>query len=177
MVGPERSVSMPVGVVVERREIDNRWQRWSHRPVAVIPGAPATAEWRELERGQGFQRWHAATLSLELHRKDTEAYRVNLSGQRPVVYVVMRPDLSAAADGPPLSPFRVTASAYEAQDHMDGDDLVEGVTMPAGVVAWVQAFIDRHHVEQPFIKRRRDGQDPEAFGGRRGAAGDRRGRA
>jgi hypothetical protein len=68
----ERSISMPLGVVVERRELDNRWQRFAWKPVAVIPGAAPVTEWRELMRGEGFVRWHAATLPLELHRKETE---------------------------------------------------------------------------------------------------------
>ena len=38
---------------------------------------------------------------------------------------------------------------------MEGDDLVEAVPMPDGLIAWVQAFIDRHHVDQPFVKRKR----------------------
>src|SRR5690606_30672543 len=36
----ERRISMPLGVVVERREIDNRWQPFAWKAVAVIPGAP-----------------------------------------------------------------------------------------------------------------------------------------
>ena len=86
----ERSIRMPLGVVVERRELDNRWQRWAWKAVAVIPGAPPVEEWRELVRGERFVRWHAATLLLELHRAETEAYRVNLSGRSPAVYVVLR---------------------------------------------------------------------------------------
>src|SRR5690606_37958427 len=74
----ERRISMPLGVVVERREIDNRWQPFAWKAVAVIPGAPPVEAWRELERGERFVRWHAATLPLELHRAETEAYCVNL---------------------------------------------------------------------------------------------------
>ena len=107
----ERRISMPLGVVVERREIDNRWQRFAWRPVAVIPGAPPVAEWRELVRGERFVRWHAATLPLELHRTDTEGYRVNLSGRVPAVSVVLRKvQPSARTAGNELAPFAVTAS-------------------------------------------------------------------
>ena len=48
----ERMVSMPLGVVIERREIDNPWQDHEWRPVAVIPGAAPTTEWKELARGE-----------------------------------------------------------------------------------------------------------------------------
>ena len=47
---------------------------------------------------------------------------------------------------------------------MEGDDLVEAVPMPDGLIAWVQAFIDRHHVDQPFVKRKRKRAKAEAPG-------------
>jgi hypothetical protein len=167
MAMAERGQVMRLGVVVERRELHNRWQRWSWRPVAVIPGAAEITAWHELARAEGVVRWHAATLPLLLHRKETEGYRVNLSSVQPAVYAVLRPvpperpRANGAAHEHEVEPFRVTASAYEAQDHMDGDDIIEAVPMPAGVIAWVQAFIDRHHVDQPFIKRKRKRHDPD----------------
>jgi hypothetical protein len=161
----ERRISMPLGVVVERREIDNRWQRFAWRPVAVIPGAPPVAEWRELVRGERFVRWHAATLPLELHRTDTEGYRVNLSGRVPAVYVVLRKvQPSARTAGNELAPFAVTASPYDAEGYMEGDDVVEAVAMPEGLIAWVRAFVQRHHVDQPFVKRKRKRARPEEGG-------------
>src|SRR5688572_11435120 len=112
----ERRSSMALGVVVERREIDNRWQRWSWKAVAVIPGAPPVDAWRELVRGDRFVRWHAATLPLELHRAETEAYRVNLSGRSPAIYVVLRNvESSERTAGNDVAPFTVTASPYDAE--------------------------------------------------------------
>jgi hypothetical protein len=166
----ERSIRMPLGVVVERRELDNRWQRWTWRPVAVIPGAPPVEAWRELMRGDRFVRWHAATLPLELHRAETEAYRVNLAGRSPAIYVVLRriQPSERTADNE-MCPFAVTASPYDAEGYMEGDDLVEAVAMPDGLIAWVQAFIERHHVDQPFVKRKRKGAKA-ADGGAEGQA-------
>ena len=60
----------------------------------------------------------------------------------------------------PYRLFLVTASPWEAHAHQEfGDDLVEAVPMPEPVVAWVQDFVDRHHVDRPFYKRRRKGAD------------------
>jgi hypothetical protein len=152
----ERRISMPLGVVVERRDLDNRWQRWAWKPVTVIPGAPPVETWRELMRGDRFVRWHAATLPLELHRSETEAYRVNLSGRAPAIYVVLREvEASDTTAGNDVAPFAVTASPYDAEGYMEGADVVEAVPMPDGLIAWVKAFVDRHHVEQPFVKRKR----------------------
>ena len=51
----------------------------------------------------------------------------------------------------------VTASPFDAQDYADnGEDIVEPVPMPDTLVAWLSAFVGQHHVDQEFVKRRRD---------------------
>lgn len=162
----ERSISMPLGVVIERRHIDNPWQKFAWRSVAVIPGAPRVEAWHEVRRGDGWVHYHAATLPLTLHRKETEAYLVNLATKPPRLYVVLRED-EGADEASAYRPLLVTASPSEAQDYLDaGDDIVDGIPMDEGMIAWVQAFSDRHPVEEVFHKRRRKRYDPErsAFG-------------
>lgn len=157
----ERTATMDLGVVIERRAIDHPWARWRWRPVAVIPGARPVESWQELERDDHAVRWHAATLPLLLHRKETQAYLENLHGEAPSIYVVLREDPGAPNDRR-HRPFLVTASPFEAQDYLDpGEDMVERVPMPAAVIGWVQAFVDRHHVEEPFKKRKRQRHDPD----------------
>ena len=163
----ERMVSLPVGVVVERREIDNPWQKWRWRPVAVLTGDAPAEIGTELASGPGFTRFFAGTLSLELHRKETEAYRRNLSNAPPSIYVALRAD-SACVGALDYRPVTVTASPYLAEDLLDGDDIVEALPMPEGLIAWAQAFIDRHHVDEPFVKRKRKGGS--ATGGSRSGA-------
>ena len=49
--------SIDLGIVIERREIDNPWQDYSWTPVAVFPGAPpldAAGEWKKLREGEGW---------------------------------------------------------------------------------------------------------------------------
>ena len=170
----ERMDSMPVGVVIERRDLDNPWQDHEWTVVSVVPGAGEIADWLELARGDGWVRYHMGSSILELHRKETEAYRVNLSNDPPMVYVVLR--TTDDADEPhELELFLVTASAYDAQDYLDsGEDIVEAVVMPGDMVAWVQAFIDTHHVDEPFRKRKRKRYDPDAVGFGRPAPADQR---
>lgn len=157
----EKMQTMPLGVVIERREIDNPWQSYVWAPVAVIPGAPAADGWRELARGEGWVRYHVATLTMELHRKETEAYRANLSSARPAIFVMLAETDDEDAEHEVMATL-VTASPYEAQDYLDsGETIVEGVAMPDGVIAFVQAFIDRHHVDEPFVKRKRKPHDPD----------------
>ncbi len=158
----ETMQSMPLGVVVERREVDYPWQDHAWSPVAVIPGAPMIGEWRELASGPGWVRYHCATLTLELHRTETEAYMVNLSDQYPRIFVILTDPEAGAHD---IEAFLVTASPYEAQDYLDSsEDIIEGVPMPDGVIGWVRDFIDRHHAVEPFKKRKQKHYQPEESG-------------
>lgn len=146
---------MPVGIVVRRTPGVTRWAKWSWRVVAVLPGAGA-ANWRELRRDGDVVEYHAATLNIDLWSTDTEAYLVGLSAKTPSVIVVLRetPGPDAAM---PFEPVVVTASPYEGQDYLDsGEGLVEAVPMPLGMIGWVRDFVQEHHVEEVFVKRKRD---------------------
>ncbi len=150
-----RVARMPLGVVIRRQPGVTRWAKWVWRPVAVLPGA-GPADWHEMRReavaGGEAVEYHAATVVLEVHRAETEGYRVALASEPPSVWVILRP-----AEGPHgVEVFGVTASAFHAQDHLDnGEDIVESVPMPPALVAWLSAFVERHHREEAFVKRRR----------------------
>jgi len=150
--------SLPLGVVVERRKVDTPWRDHSWRPVAVFAGAPPRdpkGDWAELRSGDDWAHFHAGTLPLELFRRETEGYRLNLSQEPPRLFVVMRSGEDADSRHE-VVPFLVTACPYEAQDYLDsGEELVEAVAMPPDVVAFVQAYIGAHHVDEPFHKRKR----------------------
>lgn len=143
---------MPLGIVIRRSPGATRWVKYVWNAVAVLPGAP-DATWKEMRREGDTIEYHAATLPLELFRTDTEAYLHGLSAKVPSIYVVMRD-----ADGDqPLDMVLATASPYEAQDYADtGEELVEKVPMPDGLIAWIRSFIDQHHEDEVFVKRRRD---------------------
>lgn len=146
---------MPVGVVVRQAPGATRWALWVWRAVAVIPGA-APADWAELRRDGDTVDFHAGTLPLTLHRTDTEAYLTAISCEVPKLYVVMRKPLQAS-ETRPLDLVTVTASPFEAQDYTDnGEDIVEPVAMPEVLIAWIGAFVEKHHHEEVFIKRKRD---------------------
>lgn len=151
----ERTRSMPVGVVVRRLPGVTKWQKWSWRAVSLLPGA-GEADWQILREEGDAVEYHAATLPLELHRADAEAYLASLSDKVPSLYVVMRP-VEDAESSVPMDVMLVTASAFEGQDYADTSEvMVEKVPMPEGLVAWVREFADAHHEEEIFIKRKRD---------------------
>ena len=159
----QRELSLRVGIVVERRKSSSRWQTWSWKPVSVILGAPDVEQWHELKHGEGWVHYHIGTLPLTLHRKETEAYRINLAGDPPRVFLGIRENHKLPQDRS-MEPFLVTVSPHEAQDYLDsGEDIIEGVIMPDAMIAWLQAFINLHHREERFVKRqRRPHSDPQA---------------
>ncbi len=147
---------IPLGVVIARERISHPWQSHRWRPVSVFLDAPRVETWRELRRDKSATLYHAATLNLELHRKETTAYRVNLANGEPSVYVVLREDPDADHDWP-VEVHLVTASPFEAQSHGDvGLDSVEPVAMPPRLVEQVRQFIETHHQEETFYKRKRE---------------------
>ena len=152
---PDSYATLPLGVVLKRTPGVTRWARWSWRAVGVLPGAGA-AEWKVLREEDGATEFHAATVPLELHGAETEAYLHGLSTRVPAIYVILR----ETEEDRPLEVVLATASPYEAQDYADnGEDIVEKVPMPGGLIAWVRDFVQAHHETEEFKKRRRDRVD------------------
>ncbi|MEL6205666.1 MAG: DUF3305 domain-containing protein [Pseudomonadota bacterium] len=145
-------VTLPLGIVIRKTPGVTRWAEWAWRAVAVLPGA-GPADWRELRREGDAVEYHAATVPLELYRSDAEAYRAGISARTPSVGVVMR------REGKDLEVALATASPYETQDYLDsGEEIVELVPMPEGLVALIRDFVEEHHEDEAFVKRRRDKQ-------------------
>jgi hypothetical protein len=162
----KNSERLRVGVVLERRRIGHPWQEHAWHAAGVVPGAPDIAAPSLLQQGEGWTRHHMATLDVELFPRETEGYRFNLSQAQPAVYVLWRHAGEDIEEAPEV--FHVTVCPYEAQDYLDsGDVVVEAVALPDLVAQWMRTYIARHHVDEPFEKRRRKGREGagEAVGG------------
>lgn len=96
--------------------------------------------------------FHIGSLPLTLWRTDAEAYRINLAEAEVCAYVVLAP----SEGDHPFDLKLITANPHEAMQYAEGgDDIVEKVPMPPGLIAWVQDWTDQHFVEEPFKKRKR----------------------
>ncbi|MBT7944152.1 MAG: DUF3305 domain-containing protein [Alphaproteobacteria bacterium] len=152
--------TMEIGIVLERRDIDNKWADHEWKLAGVLPGKQALQDWQILKDGDGWTHFFAGNMSLELFRKETEGYKVNLSQSPPQVFVVLRPEEEDAHEYE-ITPFEATICPFEAEGYDEsGDEWVEGVEMPEVIYAWVHAYVDRHHVDVPFKKRKRKAYDP-----------------
>ena len=145
-------VSIPVGVIVERRQAKSVWADFLWRPVSVLVGQPSAEPWTVLDVQAESVMFYAGEAVIELHRTESAFYRDNLASETPRVWVVLSP----TASDPPYQLLSVTADPAEGEGFTDaGNNLVDAVPMPREIVAVVDQFIATHHVEQPFIKRRR----------------------
>lgn len=149
---------IPVGVVVERRPAKSLWLDFLWRPISVLAGGPSTAPWTPIGVEAEAILFYAGEAVIELHRTETTNYRENLASGAPVLWVVLRPTPSAHA----YELLAVTADPAEGEAFTDaGNDLVETVPMPAVIAQAIGDFIAEHHVDRPFIKRRRQHAEPE----------------
>jgi hypothetical protein len=158
-----------VAVVVERRKAKSVWADVLWRPVLVLAGRPAAAVWTRLDVDDEQALFYAGEAVIDLHRTETTNYRDNLASATPSVWVNMRP----TALDPPYELLAVTADPAEGEAFSDaGSNLVEAVPMPSGIAAIVSRFVAEHHVERPFVKRRRDQQVPAGRNRIKGACGE-----
>lgn len=151
---------IPVGIVAERRKATSQWIDFVWRPVAVLPGEPDAAPWTVLAAEGDTTTFYAGMAEIQLHRTETSNYRDNLASGSPAVWVAMRP-----IEGEP--PFQIVMASVDPSEGEafteTGTDLVEAVPMPDMIRDAVAAFVAEHHVERPFVKRKRDRADPEAL--------------
>lgn len=142
-----------VGVVVERRELDSPWADHVWAPVAVLPDAPVVPVWTSLGRIGKAERFYAGPASLSLYSSDTAQLIENFVPGAGKLWVSVRP----TGIDPPLEVVGVTADPSEGEGYLDGiGDVVEVVAMPQDIADQVLSFYHKHHVERPFIKRKRD---------------------
>ena len=152
--------SIAVGVVVERSKSASPWADFYWRPSDVLAGVPDTAPWTKLSDEGERATYFVGAATIELYRTETTYYRNNLESGSPSLWIALR----ATGGEPPFTVAVVTADPAEGEGLTEtATDLVEQVAMPAAIRDIIGAFIAEHHVEERFVKRKRDRADPEAL--------------
>ena len=149
---------LPVAVIIERRELANRWQSETWEAIGVIPDPGDAAAPRLLMQHSAQAHWLHGGFELKLHRDEAENYYLNLSAERPCVFVVWRMEEEMAV------PKFVTVSYGEAARFMDADERVDNVTMPRDMCDWLGEFVNAHYRPEPKKRSR----PPSFKGARRG---------
>jgi hypothetical protein len=153
-----------VGVVGEKRKAQSIWIDHTWGVASVLLGAPQTPPGTLVGREEGVERFFLGTTGILLTSSATMHYRDNLMSGAPKLWVILR---EHAEDGS-ISLVGVTADPSEGEGHTQaGSDLVEALPMHPEIAAAIAAFVDEHHVERAFFKRKRDRADPDALAHRR----------
>lgn len=148
-----------LGVLAKRRPPVTRWGTGELRPLAVLPAEPATPPHTAIAKEEGVETWYLGARDIVLWSGDTGHYRDNLSSGRPSVWVALRGTDPAKADI-----ICLTADPYEGEGlASDLDLIVEAVPMPDSLQAQLMGFVEKHHVDMPFKKRKRLPADPNAL--------------
>ena len=151
---------LSVGVVIERYRAKSQWADFVWRAVAALPGTPDTQPWTVLDQNAQTTRFYAGTAEVALYTSGTAFYKENLASGEPSLWVVLRP----TGVDPPFEVLAVTADPTEGEAFTQaGNDQVEPVPMPLQMREVLQAFVQEHHVDTAFVKRKRDEADPEAL--------------
>jgi hypothetical protein len=155
--------TIAVGVIVERVKATSQWIDYIWRPTSVLAGQPDTPPWTKLGDDGERATFYAGPAAVELHRTETANYRDNLASGSPALWVVLR-ETGAEL---PYALYLVTADPSEGEAMTEaGSNIVEPVPMPEAMRDAIAAFVAEHHVEEVFVKRKRNKADPESLGRR-----------
>jgi len=163
-------LSIPIGIVIERRKTNSPWVDEVWRPITVLAGLPDVKPWTMLTSDALTATFYAGGAEIQLYRSETDGYRRNLASGAPSVWVA----LQATGSDPPYDIAAATADPAEGEGLTEpAQVIVEAVAMPEPVQAALAAFVAEHHVERVFEKRNRDRADLEKLA-RRGPSLRRR---
>jgi hypothetical protein len=157
-------IRIPVGVVVERRKAQSQWIDFTWRAVGVLPGEPKMKPWTLLREEDEAKSFYVGGATVDLYRSEAAHYRDNLATGVPGIWVVMSPSEGER----PYTIAAVTADPAEGEGFTEtAAYLVEQVPMPEAIRETVERFVDEHHVDREFVKRKRQPADPEALAKRK----------
>ena len=156
--------SIAVGVIVEKRKAASPWIDHTWSLVAVLPGLPEAASMTLIETLPDGERYYLGAARVTLASVDTANYRDNMMSGAPKLWVAMREEHPETG----LILVAVTADPAEGEAHTEtGTNIVDTVPMVPEIAHFVAQFVDTHHVEREFFKRKRDRADPDRLGRRR----------
>lgn len=144
--------AIDVSVIMQRRQIDNRWQSHQWRPLEVLDTAalpPGGA--RCLLDDAGDTRWLFPGFDIRLFSDEGEGYYLNISSATPCWFVMWRIERIGAQEV--AVPKAVTLSYNEAARLMDGGEQVDTLPASAPIIERLNFFTGQHY--QPEAKRKR----------------------
>lgn len=164
------TAAIHIGVVMQRLQLDNRWQSHQWRPFEIVSdlvlsdGSP-----RCLREDVADARWLFPGFEIKLYSDEGEGYFLNISAPAPCWFVMWRME---ERDGVEIAvPKAVTLSYNEAARLMDGGEQVETLPASTEIIERLTAFVEDFYHPQAKKKRRKPSFEGGAEIEKMGAAG------
>ncbi|WP_426107593.1 DUF3305 domain-containing protein [Massilia sp. TSP1-1-2] len=141
-----RIAQLAIGVIMQRRSLNNRWLSEAWSAVAVVQHAGADTGVRMLTCTPERDTYLVPGLSLELYPDEDEGYFENAMAPEPKVFVKWRMHEGRAI------PVMASVSYAEGTRMFDSGEAADGVPMPGEIHAWLLAYLREHY--QPRSKKR-----------------------
>lgn len=156
---------LPITVLMQRRQLDNRWVQESWNPVAVLTDlhalaaqgpaqqaatptpSPQAPQARMVKQSDAGETYLVSGLSLELYPDENDGYFENWIAPRPKIFLMWR-----MVDGRAM-PVQASVSYAEGTRMLDSGEQAGGVAMPVDIHAWLGDYLQRHY--EPPAKGRR----------------------
>ncbi|MEW5890088.1 MAG: DUF3305 domain-containing protein [Pseudomonadota bacterium] len=130
---------MKLAVIMERKVLANKWADCQWEAIGVVPDQEGRGEARRIYQDEQRSQWLFPGFQVELYTDQAEFYYANLTSPEPRVFVMWREEDDLAR------PVLVTVSYGEAARMMDAGEQVDGVPLPADLVAPIADFVERHY--------------------------------
>lgn len=151
----------PIAVIIERRQLENRWVSDQWEVVGVVPAFDMPADDstpRRIFADERCEQFLVGGFALELFRDEVDNYHLNITSPIPKVFIMWRMDEDE--DEKFARPIIVTVSYGEAARFLDSGELVDGVAMPQEIADWVGDFVNTHY--KPAVRKKMKRNDPLA---------------
>lgn len=154
-------ITIPLGIVAERRTTNGPWVDTIWRPASILLGTPDTAAWTKLTDDGERATFYVGEAVIELYRTEVSNYRDNLMMESPLVWV----SLQETGGDPPYGSPNATVDPAEGEAFASAAGVItETLPMPDLIRAHVDRFVAEYYVERAFSKRKRDRANLEAMG-------------
>lgn len=143
-----------VGLVMQRRPINNRWQPFQWRPIELISGPLASRGGTQCIRNEESDtRWLFTGFEVKLLTAESEGYFLNISSPSPCWFVMWR--LEEIDNQEVACPKHLTLSYNEASRLMDGGERVDTLPASPEVVEMLVRFTGKHYQPEQKTRRRK----------------------
>lgn len=149
-------ITIPVAVILERNiDASKKWAFPSWHVFSIDTGKDVNASEQRVTEHEGgaVKRYYWGGLKLNLFKDGSEGYWYNLLSQTPYLFVICDGEVGDMD----VKPRYVTANQDEANGHLESDDMVLSIAMPASIRQLLEEYVIAHY--RPVKKKKRKRKD------------------